>query len=134
MLSIISPLFDAGRDCEDSIDIIVCPAVLYVVNIESIVGSESLGDGLLVDLRLSAEGVLKRSTSPSVWTAPSHMAQRRVQEPAEISEGLLRTGTAAKTPVSPSALGLSRGSPTRVHLLPANAMQLPPELLCRVPA
>ena len=79
MLSMISPLFDAGRDCWDSIDIIVCPAVLYVANIESIVGSESLGDGPLVDLRLSAEGILKRSTSPSVWTAPPHMAQRRVQ-------------------------------------------------------
>ena len=75
--------------------------MLYVVNIESIVGSESLGDGLLVDLRLSAEGVLKRSTSPSVWTAPPHMAQRRVQKPAEISEGLLRMSRDSAAPIPP---------------------------------
>ena len=73
--------------------------MLYVVNIESIVGSESLGDGLLVDLKLSAEGVLKRSTSPSVWTAPPHMAQRRVQEPAEISEFLSRWSKNAAAPI-----------------------------------
>ena len=51
---------------------------------------------------------------------------------SEISEPLLRIDMAANTPGTPFALGLSRSSPARVHLLPANAMQLLPELLCHV--
>ena len=41
----------------------------------------------------------------------------------------------AKTLFSPipPALRLSRHSPARFNLLPVNAMQLPPELLCSVP-
>ena len=39
----------------------------------------------------------------------------------------------AIVPHTPFALRLSRSSPTRLHLLPANAMQLLPELLCNVP-
>ena len=58
-------------------DSIVSPAMPYVVNIESIVGSENLGDGLLVDLWLSGGAVFKRSTSPSVWTAPITLGSER---------------------------------------------------------
>ena len=37
-------------------------------------------------------------------------------------------------PYPPYVLRLSRGSPTRLHLLPADATQRLPELLCSVPA
>ena len=79
ILSIITLHLGARRDSSVSIDAIVCPAVPYVVNIESTVGSEKLGDGLFVDLRLSGGEVVKRSTSPSVWAAPSHLAQKGVK-------------------------------------------------------
>ena len=50
----------------------------------------------------------------------------------EISEPLLHVVTAANLPHNPSDLRLSRSSPARLHLLPAHAVQLLPELLCSV--
>ncbi len=59
-----------------------------------------------------------------------------VAQLAHISGGsfLVQMDTNPPSPRYPLSLRLSRGSPTRLDLLPANAMQLPPELLCRVPA
>ena len=52
----------------------------------------------------------------------------------EIFEPGLRTHQDAVTRYVPSALRLSKSSPARVHLLPANTVQLLPQLLCSVPA
>ena len=52
--------------------------------------------------------------------------------PTAISEALLPKEAVANASCISSALRFSRGSPARVHLLPANAMQFLPELLCSV--
>ncbi len=52
---------------------------------------------------------------------------------SEFFELSLGTVVFEMNPHTPSALRLSRSSPARVHLLPAHAVQLLPELLCSVP-
>ena len=60
------------------------------------------------------------------WS-PGGESEARI--PTEISEPLLLLDKAAKTPGTPFALGLSRNAPARVDLLPAQAVEVLPELL-----